>query len=122
VTQAEGALQQALITLEGATLKAPFGGTVSAVSIVTGTLTGGGVAAVKMINRNPLHVDFKLSEIDVAQVKIGQPVQVTITIAWGMDDDGGAATSPRRQITAAASSLTRCASVFPGNDPIVRLA
>ena len=78
VAQAEAALQQAQLNLDNATLKAPFAGIISQVNVVTGSLPITTQPAMQLINRNPLHVDLKLSENDVAQVQLGQPVTLAV--------------------------------------------
>jgi HlyD family secretion protein len=78
VAQADAALKQAQLNLDNASLKAPFDGIISQVNVVTGSLPSAAQPAIQMINRNPLHVDLKLSENDVAQVQLGQPVTLAI--------------------------------------------
>jgi HlyD family secretion protein len=78
VTQAEQSLKQAQLNLENATLEAPFVGVVSIVSIIPGSTVNGSTIAAKLINRNPLHVNLKLSENDVVQIQLDQPVTLTI--------------------------------------------
>ena len=79
VTQAEQTLKQAQLNLDNATLRAPFPGIVSQVNIVPGSQANTASAALRLINRTPLHIDLKLSENDVAQVQVGQPVKVTVS-------------------------------------------
>jgi HlyD family secretion protein len=88
VTQAQSQLQQAQLALDNATLKAPFGGVISNVNIVPGSLAGPTTPAMQLINRNPLHVDLRLSENDVALVRLNQPVQLTISSLAGWQTDG----------------------------------
>ncbi len=88
VTQAESQLQQAQLALDDATLTAPFGGVVAQVNVVPGSPAGPTSPAVRLINRNPLHVDLRLSENDVAQVQLGQPVNLTIASLAGWQTDG----------------------------------
>jgi HlyD family secretion protein len=92
VTQAEQSLKQAQLNLDNATLKAPFAGIISEVNIVPGSSANSAVAnaapVMKLINRNPLHVDLKLSENDVAQVQLGQPVQLTIQSLENLQTEG----------------------------------
>jgi HlyD family secretion protein len=78
VSQAEAALKQAQLALGNAVLKAPFDGIVAQVSIVPGSVASAATPALRLINRNPLHVDLRLSENDVAQVSMGQDVTLTI--------------------------------------------
>lgn len=77
VAQAEQSLAQARLQLEQATLSAPFAGVVSAVEIVPGSVVSG-TPVLTLVNRDPLHVDLRLSENDVAKVALGMPVTLTI--------------------------------------------
>jgi len=88
VTQADASLKQAELNLDNATLKAPFAGIAAQVNVVQGSMAGTGTAAVKLINRDPLHVDLRLSENDVAQVQLNQPVKLTIQSLDGWQTEG----------------------------------
>ncbi len=88
ITQAEQSLRQAYLKLDQATLKAAFDGVVTAVSIVPGSAASSATAAISMLDRSTLHVDLKLSENDVAQVQIGQPVTLTIDALKDWQADG----------------------------------
>ncbi|GAB4424632.1 MAG: efflux RND transporter periplasmic adaptor subunit [Chloroflexi bacterium OHK40] len=78
VAQAEQSLAQARLQLEQATLVAPFSAIVSSVAIVPGSVVGSGSLAITLIDRDPLHVDLRLSENDVARVALNQRVELTI--------------------------------------------
>ncbi|NNJ10108.1 efflux RND transporter periplasmic adaptor subunit [Chloroflexales bacterium ZM16-3] len=88
VAQAEQSLAQARLQLENATLTAPFAGVVSQVNIVPGSAVGSGTAALTLVNRDPLHVDLKLNENDIAMVQLGQPVSLTIDAISDWKADG----------------------------------
>jgi HlyD family secretion protein len=88
VTQAEQTLIQARLALEHATLSAPFAGIVTAVNIVPGSSASSAAVAVSLIDRSALHVDLKLSENDVANVELGQPVDLTIDALKGWEAQG----------------------------------
>lgn len=77
VLQAQVALDTAQRNLEQATLKAPFDGVVSAVSVTPGSTASTGSAAVTIVDRSAMHVDISLSETDAAEVEAGQPVTLT---------------------------------------------
>lgn len=76
VTQAEQQLKQAQLNLEHATLQAPFAGVITNVNIVPGSSSGG--AAMTLLDRDPLHVELRLSENDVVQAALGQTVKLSI--------------------------------------------
>lgn len=76
VAQAEQALKQAELNLENATLKAPFAGVITNVKIVPGSNSSG--VAMTLIDRDPLHVELRLSENDVVQAARDQKVKLSI--------------------------------------------
>lgn len=78
VSQAEASVRQAELALDNTVLKAPFDGVVAQVNIVPGSAASAATSALRLINRNPLHVDLRLSENDVAQVALGQDVTLSI--------------------------------------------
>jgi HlyD family secretion protein len=88
VAQAEQALAQARLKLDNAALKAPFAGIVTGVNIVPGSSAATSTAAVSLIDRSTLHVDMSLSENDVAQVQLDQPVTLTIDALKDWKADG----------------------------------
>ena len=121
VTQAEQSLKQAELNLDSATLRAPFSGIVAQVSVVPGSPANNATAVVKLINRNPLHVDLRLSENDVAQVALGQPVGLTIASldAW---QTGGTVSYIAPSADNNNGIVTYAVRVsFPGDDPKVRV-
>lgn len=78
VTQAEAALDAARVALERCEVRAPFGGTVGAVSVRAGELIAPGQPLVVVGDLSTLRVETTdLDEIDVGRVVVGQ--QVTIT-------------------------------------------
>ena len=78
VQQAEQSLKQAQLNLENASLRAPFGGILTSVNVTEGSTVSPALAALRLINRNPLHVNLKLSENDIVKVQMDQPVNLTI--------------------------------------------
>ena len=69
VTQAEEALKQAQINLDEATLTAPFDGVITEVDVVPGSTADSTVMV--LMDKDPLHVEMKLSESNVVQVGSG---------------------------------------------------
>ena len=121
VAQTEQSLKQAQLNLDNATLKAPFAGIVAQVNVDPGSSANAATAAIKLINRNPLHVDLNLSENDVAQVQLDQPVKLTIQSLDGWQTDGKVS-----YIAPAADNsngvVTYAVRVsFPDNDPKVKV-
>ncbi|RME43602.1 MAG: efflux RND transporter periplasmic adaptor subunit [Chloroflexi bacterium] len=78
VQQAEAALEAARANLEQATLRAPFAGTIGAVSVHVGEVIAPGQSVVTLGDVSHLRVETTdLRETDVARVAEGQPVEVT---------------------------------------------
>ena len=121
VTQAEQSLEQAQLNLENATLKAPFAGIVAQVNVDPGSSANATTAAIKLINRNPLHVDLKLSENDVAQVQLDQPVKLTIQSLGGWETDGKVSFIAPAADTSNGVVTYAVRVSFPDNDPKVRV-
>jgi RND family efflux transporter MFP subunit len=121
VTQAEQSLQQAQLNLDNAILKAPFAGVVAQINIVPGSSASSSTAALRLIDRDPLHVDLKLSENDVAQVQFDQAVKLTVQSLGGWQTDGKVS-----YIAPAADNsngvVTYAVRIsFPDNDPKVKV-
>lgn len=78
VEQAEAALVQARLALEDASLRAPFDGTVTAVSVREGEIVAAGSPAIIIGDLSHLRIETTdLSEMDIAKVEVGQEVAVT---------------------------------------------
>ncbi len=79
VRQAELSRKQAQITLENAQIQAPFDGIVSQVNVRQGELYGGGsLPAIVLTDLNSYHMTVLVDEIDVAQVRVGQSVRISL--------------------------------------------
>jgi HlyD family secretion protein len=78
VTQAEATLLQSQLSLDQATLQAPFAGIVTDVAIVPGSIATVSNPVVSLIDRQTLHIDLTLSENDVARTVLNQPVALTL--------------------------------------------
>jgi len=77
LTIAETRLTQAQAALKQGYLEAPFSGTVNDVQALPGDLVSPGTVAFRLDNLSGLFVDLQVSEVDVHQVQVGQPVSVT---------------------------------------------
>ncbi len=77
VAAAQATLATAQRALAGATLTAPYTGTVATAPINPGDQVGVNTTAVTLVDASALHVDVDLSESDVARVATGQPVKLT---------------------------------------------
>ena len=74
VTLAEAALRQAAVY-------APFASTVTDIQVLPGDQVTAGRAAFRVDDLSNLYVDLLVSEIDIPQVQLGQPVSVTLDAA-----------------------------------------
>jgi HlyD family secretion protein len=70
ITLAQAALEQAMLT-------APFNGTITQITVMTGDMVSPGQSAFRLDDLSKLFVDLDVSEIDIAQIQVGQAVQVT---------------------------------------------
>jgi HlyD family secretion protein len=76
LAQAEINLERAQINLENATLTAPFDGVVTAVNVSAGEQAGG--ILVEIADLNSLEVTLDVDEVDISQISIGQPAEITL--------------------------------------------
>ncbi|MDA8217062.1 MAG: efflux RND transporter periplasmic adaptor subunit [Dehalococcoidales bacterium] len=121
VSQAEQSLKQAQLALDNATLKAPFASVVTQVNISAGSLASGASPAFYLINRNPLHVDLRLSENDVAKVQLGQPVSITVPSLnnWGTDGKVTYVAPAAENVSGVVTYVVRVS--FPDSEPQVKV-
>ncbi len=78
VAQARVALKQAELSLEQATLVAPFDGVVAAVNVTIGEQVSAGLPAVTMVDKSECFITVSVDEIDVAQIEKGQAAEITL--------------------------------------------
>ncbi len=78
VERARVALEQAEQALRRTVLRAPISGTVTAVNVDVGQTVGAGQPALVITQLYPLHTTVQVDELDVAQVREGQPVRITV--------------------------------------------
>lgn len=74
--------------LENAKIIAPFDGTVAQVNIAVGQTASAGTTAIVLANLGDLQIELALSEVDIAQVKPGQTVELTIDALGGRSFPG----------------------------------
>jgi multidrug resistance efflux pump len=78
ISQAQAALDAALLALERTEVRAPLAGTIGAVDVRKGELVVVGQPLVTLGDLSTLRVETTdLDEIDVAKVRVGQPVDVS---------------------------------------------
>ncbi len=79
--------QQAKRRLDQATLTAPTDGIISTVILKEGEFVSG-APVMTLIDNSILHIDVTVDEIDIARVKVGQDVQVTLDALPGVNVTG----------------------------------
>lgn len=79
VQQAQVALELAQINFSESTLLAPFDGTIASIKVIPGEFVPSDEAVITLATLNNLQVETTdLSESDIAKVKIGAPVVISI--------------------------------------------
>ena len=74
----EARLQLAQAKLAFATIKAPFSGVVGLRSVGVGDFVSIGKQLITLTNIDPIKVDFRVPEIYLTQLKVGQPIQLKV--------------------------------------------
>ncbi len=79
VQQAQVALEIAQFNLAQGTLTAPFDGTVASISVIPGEFVPSNQAVITVATLNTLQLETTdLSERDIAKIKVGAPVNITV--------------------------------------------
>lgn len=78
VGQAEVSLELAQLQLEGATIVAPFGGTVGFVGAKVNEQVAPGTPMITLIDPSSFHVDVRIDEVDIGQVEVEQEARITL--------------------------------------------
>lgn len=78
VAAAEARVRAAQARVNQSRLTAPFDGTVLSINYDIGDQVTPGAAAVVLGDLSALHVDTSVDELDIAQVELGLPVEVTL--------------------------------------------
>lgn len=78
VKQAEAQVALAKAGLEKTKIIAPFAGTISSVSIVTGETVTAGKSVIGMLTTNAYQVETKISETDIVKIQVGSKVDMTL--------------------------------------------
>lgn len=74
---AQAAVDAAQSTLNEVSLTAPFSGTVTEVDVLPNDLVSAGTAGFRIDDLSSLYIDVVASEVDINNIQIGQPVQLT---------------------------------------------
>jgi HlyD family secretion protein len=78
VQQSQLSLEIAQASLAQAVLRAPISGTVLAVNVQVGQMVSPGTEAVTLGDMSTLELVVDVAEVDVSQVALGQPAQISI--------------------------------------------
>ncbi|MBC7264675.1 MAG: efflux RND transporter periplasmic adaptor subunit [Chloroflexi bacterium] len=78
VDQARASLELARLRLEGATITAPFTGTVGAIHIAEGELVSSTTPAIILADLSGYHIDIAIDETDIRHVAVGQEARVSL--------------------------------------------
>jgi RND family efflux transporter MFP subunit len=78
VTQARVALELAQLSLDKATLYAPFDGVVAAVNVTPGEMTSSAMPAITLLDTSRFRMTLGVDEIDVGRLEVGQAAEVTL--------------------------------------------
>lgn len=76
VTILETRLDIAQSRLDSPRIEAPFNGVVTVLSVQEGDVVQAGSPAVQLDNLSRLFLDVQISEVDISQVQVGQPVEL----------------------------------------------
>jgi HlyD family secretion protein len=87
IAQAEAALELAELSLEEATLYAPFDGMVAAVDLTAGEMATT-LPAVTLLDISKFHVTISVDEIDVGRLELEQAARVTLDAFPGAEISG----------------------------------
>lgn len=81
LASSEARVQLAKAKLAQSTILAPFNGVVGLRSVGIGDYVSVGKQLITLTNIDPIKIDFRVPEIFLARVKVGQPVQVRVDAA-----------------------------------------
>ncbi len=78
VAQARVSLALAQLSLDKATLYAPFDGIIAVVNVTPGEMTSSAMPAITLLDTSRFRMTLGVDEIDVGQLAVGQAAQVTL--------------------------------------------
>lgn len=88
VSSAETSLALARLRLEQGRITAPISGKVANVLINSGEIAAPGAPAITVVNEEAFHITVNVDEIDIAQIAVGQPVDITLDALPGTPVEG----------------------------------
>jgi HlyD family secretion protein len=84
IASAQAMLELARLTLDEATLTAPFTGTIAEVNLEPGETPSLTDPPIMLADLSSFHVDVAVDEIDVSRLSVGQPVTLTLDALPGL--------------------------------------
>jgi len=78
VARSQASLAKAIADLEDTIIRAPVDGTITEVNAEIGEQTSLAQPVIKMISNSKLEIKVNVPESDIAKIKIGQPVDITL--------------------------------------------
>ncbi len=88
ITLAEARISGAQATLDMVFITAPFDGVITSVDVLQGDFVSPGTPAFRIDNLNYLLVDVGVSEVDINQISVGQPVTLVFDAVLGKEYQG----------------------------------
>ncbi len=88
ITMAEARISAAQAALDIVSITAPFDGVITSVEVLPGDLVSLGTVAFRIDNLNYLLVDVGVSEVDINQISVGQPVTLVFDAVLGKEYQG----------------------------------
>ncbi len=88
ITMAEARIAAAQASLDMTSITAPFGGVVTSVDVLPGDLVSPSTLAFRIDKLSNLMVDVGVSEIDITQIGVGQPVTLSFDAILGKEYQG----------------------------------
>ena len=88
IAMAEARIAAAQATLDMVSIAAPFAGVITSVDVLPGDLVAPNTLAFRIDNLKNLLVDVGVSEIDINQISVGQPVTLAFDAVLGKEYQG----------------------------------
>jgi len=85
---AETRIAAAQASLDTASITAPFDGVITAIEVIEGDLVFPNTTAFRIDDLDHLRVDVGVSEVDISQIKVGQPVKLEFDAIQGTEYQG----------------------------------
>lgn len=85
---AEARISAAQASLDTASISAPFDGVITAVEVIDGDLVMPNTMAFRVDDLENLMVDVRVSEVDINQIQVGQPVLLEFDAIQGKEYQG----------------------------------